>query len=802
MYNYLRVTLSSLLISSTIFSVSLTVFSANSYAASPVTLCNPLAEIACGLPFPSDLYLDSETLKLNYSDEVLDTRVSGPLRGTNTMLDQFPDTFRPSAILNNSAGFSPLGAIFFELEGMPTAEHIENLSEYLLVYDLDTGNLVNMVVTLSPMALSKRSTRTASSVIAAWPRSRFEFEHRFVAILLKGIEQRKDGLAQELAPSDGVVSLLAGGGTDEVNNALAPIISFINDKGIKNSAILSFTHFTIRPELEITTPLMTMIGYVTQNNIKTTVLDEYFRFMGSEEFGDKTLTGSITLVNFRSEDGGVYAPFEPVVNSQQEETDFILSMPKWDESGAIAIQVIGHGLASDKTVVDADFSFAQELGMAALIIDWPNHGSRVWVQSPLDGSDQSAYFPQVVEVCASGPIGMMQFLGMFVQGAVDLVAVVHGVNTSLPATMADYSSELPVVDPNRIVYKGGSFGAMIGSMVGAISPELKGAYISTGTGSLMHALSESTFWGGGVGNLIPQNISGAEAAFVLGMMQQYIDIADSLNFADYYRNPPQGLNPRKLSLSYAIDDGVMPNAASLAFAELVDLPMLKEIIRPESHISYGVEGIEDHIDGYGVVHAEYGETDAMRAIEELMAFDNDRYAEVIESNPGFENALSDFVSENSELVDTVGQIAGIDFSGIVGGNSTGDNVVESLISEVYLGESKGFITHWARSVYTRRAKINWHCEVLSLNLARCADAVENAALDSERDESEETTNFSDLNGIVDLISDFEGFEPIAEQTAALTASGARRKESGGAFGIMWVLLLSFFGLARKEKNNI
>jgi len=540
-----------------------------SYSASPVTLCNPLAEMACGLPFPSDLYLDSDTNKLNYSDEILDTRVSGALRSTNTMLSQFPEAFRPSNILNSSTGFSPLGAVMFELEAKPTDESIENLDDYLKVYDLDTGELINMVVTLSPMAMSERSGREISAVIAAWPRSRFEFEHRFVAILLKGIENRVDGFANELEPSDGVVSVLAGGGSTEVSDALAPIITFINGKGIQNDSILSFTHFTIRSETEITAPLMAMVEYVSQATIVTDEIGVHSEFMGSDEFGDITLTGDITLINFRSEDGGVYEPYLPIASEEQDKTDFLLSIPKWEKESAIPVQVMGHGLASDKAIVDADFRFSDELGMATFIIDWPNHGTRILRDRSL----------QVVPVCTS-PANMMQFLGMFVQGAVDQVTVIRGVSTALPTALANYSSKYPALNPDRIVFKGGSFGAMIGSMVGAVSPELKGAYLSAGTGSLMHVLSESIFWDGGVGNLIPQNINGAEAAFVLGMMQQYIDIADSLNFAHYYRDPPDGMEPRKLSLSYAIDDGVMPNSASLAFAELANLPMLKEVIVP------------------------------------------------------------------------------------------------------------------------------------------------------------------------------------------------------------------------------
>jgi len=771
-----------------------------SYSASPVTLCNPLAEIACGLPFPSNLYLDSDTNKLNYSDEILDTRVSGALRSTNSMLSQFPEAFRPSNILNSSTGFSPLGAVMFELELMPTDESIESIGDYLKVYDLDTDELINMVVTLSPMAMSERSVRIKSSVIAAWPRSRFEFEHRFVAVLLKGIEGRQNGLAYELEPSEGVVSVLAGSGTSEVNEALAPIISFINEKGIESDTILSFTHFTIRSEAEITAPLMAMVEYVSQATIVTDELSENDDFMGSEELGDITLKGNISLINFRSEDGGVYEPYLPITLLEQEETDFLLSIPKWDKESAIPIQVMGHGLASDKSIVNADFQFSDELGMATFIIDWPNHGARVWLDSESQDSSQSAAFPHVVEVCAgpTAPQHMMQFLGMFVQGAVDQAIVIRGVNSALPAALASYSSEYPALNPDKIVYKGGSFGAMIGSMVGAVTPELKGAYLSAGTGSLMHVLSESIFWDGGVGNLIPQNINGAEAAFVMGMMQQYLDIADSLNFAHYYKNPPNGLEPRKLSLSYAIDDGVMPNTASLAFAEIVDLPMLKEVIVPAPHIYYGVEGIADHIDGYGIVHAEFGESDAARAIAEFKAFDDDRYTEVIESNDGFEDSLNDFVAANSEIVDLVGQTTGVDIGGAFGTGNAGENVVASLIDEVFLGETVDFMTHWARSVSTRRAKINWHCEVLELDPVLCADAIAKAELEAEEDDSQKSPGFDDLDDVVDVISDFEGFDEVGD--IPISDIQLRNDESGGAFGWIWALCLSIFGLIRRGKE--
>jgi len=71
--------------------------------------CSPVAETTCGLPFPSDLFLNTRG-KLNYSDNIFDRQVGQGLRDDLfSVKSQFPEGFRPSQVFNASEGFSALG---------------------------------------------------------------------------------------------------------------------------------------------------------------------------------------------------------------------------------------------------------------------------------------------------------------------------------------------------------------------------------------------------------------------------------------------------------------------------------------------------------------------------------------------------------------------------------------------------------------------------------------------------------------------------------------------------------------------
>src|SRR5690606_14155587 len=165
---------------------------------------------------------------------------------------------------------------------------------------------------------------------------------------------------------------------------------------------------------------------------------------------------------------------------------------------------------------------------------------------------------------------------------------------------------------------------LVGTAIGVVAPDLAGAYLVNGAGSLMHVLTESTFWDDMTSHVVPMDANGAELSFIVAMMQHYLDIADGNNFAHYYRQPPPGQDARPLGMHYSLGDGSMPNAATRATAELVDLPLLKEVIEPEPYLRAGDVGVDNFENGYGLVQSGYGLEQAEQVKDQIKQFDPTR----------------------------------------------------------------------------------------------------------------------------------------------------------------------------------
>jgi pimeloyl-ACP methyl ester carboxylesterase len=687
---------------------------------SPASSCNPLAQETCGLPFPSDVFRNNFG-RYNFSDTIFDKRTSGMVRTLLPARTQYPSSFQPSKIFNDSTGFSALGPVLFELNDWPFSDIPKDGEGFLHVYNMATGERVPMIVSLSDAAQPQRDFRESRPVIIGWPRSRFEFGEKYVAVLLKsGLNNAfNSGGVEVFTPTEGVRKALEGSAGWVLNYVYGAPLKAISDIGIDNNDVLSFTWFTVRKESEVVEPVLGMVNkalaypnYVDGFNVSEP--------LGDSEYGLVTLKGEMSLVNFRSPDGGVYEPYDYIPDLSRRRTEFVLSLPKWDKAAPIPISVWGHGLANYKEVTRTGFIMGDRLGMATIAIDHPNHGSRV---TPYDSFRE----PHIATAVTS-PLTIMQLLGMFVQATVDHNVVIHSSKYKLPDALASWTNDdypnVPALDGSRIIYDGLSLGGMLGVAIGATAPELQGAYLVNGAGSLMQVFSESTFWDDFTSNVIPQNMNGAELTFVLAMMQHYVDIADGNNFAHLYRNPPAGYEARAMGMHYSLGDGSMPNDASLAAAEIADLPLLKEVIEPEENLRVGTEGIEGFEGGYGLVQSGFGYEQADQSIEILREFD-------IESTLGLDD-----VSVFDELlgVDLSNLPLGIPFAdqltGLLGEDEASS--IDNVVDLIYDGDLEAFLTHFNRGGEGAvHHAIDWRCDLLSLDQERCVMAKQKATEDAE-----------------------------------------------------------------------
>ena len=712
---------------------------------SPASKCNPLAQDTCGLPFPSDVFRNTVG-RYNFADSILDRRTGGLVRALLPAQAQFPSTFHPSKIFNDSTGFSALGPILFELNEWPFQDIPEDGEGVMHVYNRDTGERVPMIVSLSTAAQPERDFREPRPVIIAWPRTRLEFSEKYIAVLFK--QPFNDAAAvngQEIfVASEGVQKALAGNAGWLLNYVYKPVLADMDDLGISRDNVLSFTWFTVRKENEVVEPMQQMIQTALQrpNYIRDLEVTDP---IGDSEQGLVTFKGLMSMTNFRSSDGGVYPPYEYIADPSRSRTDFLLTLPKWDQNTPVPVSVWGHGLGSSKEFTRSGFIMGDRLGMATIAIDHPNHGSRVTVYD--------SFKEPHIGTAISSPLSIMHLLGMFVQGTVDHNVAIYNAKYHLPNAIANWNNESypnpPAIDGSRVMFDGMSLGGMLGVAIGAVAPELDGAYLVNGAASLMQVFSESTFWDDLTSNVIPQNMNGAELTFVLAMMQHYVDIADGNNFAHYYRNPPQGQAPRPMGMHYSLGDGSMTNSSSLATAEIVDLPLLKEVIEPVPTLRFGTEGTEGFEDGYGLVQSGFGYEFADQSVDALRELD---------------------INDSLGLGDTavLGELVGIDpdlipanfnsgFLADLLGAEDADNLGD-IIDIIYEGELDDFLTHFNRGGEAAvHHAIDWRCDVLALSSSRCSSAKQKASEDAENvsnggllpDDNGTAGPLDDLNNMID-----------------------------------------------------
>jgi len=750
--------------------------------SSVATTCNPVAEITCGLPFPSDLFADTDGT-LNYSDNIFDKKVGESTRTDFTVRSQFSSNFKPSVIFNNSKGFSALGPVLFELPGWPAEEIHPTGEEQLVVFNRDTGAIVPMLVSLSKVANPEREFRQKSPVVIAWPRSRFEFDGQYVAVLLRNqLHTQNSGGEERFEPNAIMQRVLDGTRVwfDRVEPAYRPVLAFVNDMGVETDNILSMTYFTVRSESEVTTPVTLMIqkalsqtGYV--NNLhKVSALDK-------TEDGLMTINGDLSLVNFRQTDGGIYPPFDARPDATLDRTDFNLMLPAVTPDESVPITLWGHGLANFKDYRHSDYRRADRLGIATVVIDHPNHGKRVT-------ADPEVSPP--IAVTVRSPTKMMHLLGMFVQTVIDHAVVARMAHDLLPAELAEFKEsnpEVPSLDVTRMYYQGLSLGGMVGSTIGATAPYLEGAYLVNGASSLMQLFSESAMWDGNTSMVIPPNATGAEATLALAMMQHYIDIADGSNFAHWYQQPPPGKDPKKLGMIYAIGDGSVVNDVSLALAEIADLSLLKEVIEPVLQLKDGEFGRDGFNNGNGLAQTGYGYELAEQAVGEIKALDPNRlpdetggslFGDLFELDFG-----DDLLSESLESI----------LSSV--GDDTDVESFEEVVDIIYDGELESFLTHFNRSSFESVSfNIDWVCDTVAIDESRCAYAKEKAQEDADNPSLVDQVTNPDDSGLIDEIENIVGENGLDDFEVGINVIDG----SGGATDGIFLSILALFILWRKR----
>ncbi|MBQ0781063.1 MAG: hypothetical protein KBT79_09680 [Thalassolituus oleivorans] len=543
--------------------------------------CNPTSVGTCGLPFPSNYW------SLDDSNSPTGKRLSVP-NGVvrDEVIAQLPvdDGFTPEGIFNNFSGFSAATPVTFEFTSAPDAATLPyDGGTAVMAFDLTTGEQVAIRTKVSDYAQSDKVTEK-THVIEVFPQVRWGYGHEILVVVTDKLD------LEYLEP--GIVSKLLSG-TSEQRSYTYKLTSLLTSLGINSLNVRNATRFTVRDRAEVVQPMQTLVDNVWDmehpvRNLKTT-----YNYINSNIAA--RVDGEVLIYNYRTNDGTGVVDFDKEPTEQWIE--FRLTLPKASRQGPVPVALYAHGLGATKETDSTVTDMNADIGIATYSVGFPNHGDR----AEADGG-------YVLSIATTDQLA--KTIGMIQQNAIDFASAHRALQTSLAnidvvgkSSWSKWCSNCPDgvadIDATNVMMEGTSLGGVLGSVYGALSPDLKGAvYHVTGVG-ITSILSDSILWDAMFVNLVPSESNGSEAVLLRSSIQQALDYGDSINYIDYFRYPQAGKSARPLMITTGAGDTIVGNQSSVAAANLVDLPIVGEPLYDMPGVRLEADYDED---GYGIRH--------------------------------------------------------------------------------------------------------------------------------------------------------------------------------------------------------
>jgi hypothetical protein len=248
----------------------------------------------------------------------------------------------------------------------------------------------------------------------------------------------------------------------------------------------------------------------------------------------------------------------------EEEVPFVLIVPKDVDLGQLPVVVMHHGFNASRTTAFAIADTAGRAGFAVLGIDAFQHGERAasatdqWHAmrgnvAGADGFAETAPFDVSARTFGllGAPADLTLFagypLGAFEQFAADALSAIHLVRAGDPGALQAADPVLAglAFDPSRIAYVGNSMGAVVGTAVVNVEPDIDAAVLNVLPGSIIETLAESGEFRGLMESvLLPQ----------LGVSNDFDELERAMIFdptVDLYRWVLQPVDPLALARTLA-----------------------------------------------------------------------------------------------------------------------------------------------------------------------------------------------------------------------------------------------------------
>lgn len=512
--------------------------------------CPALSVTTCALPFPSNQYAvaDGATetgIRIEFPDDVLAASAYGAL----------PDTTRPSAIFAGADGYAASTPVIFELtQDVALGTIPQDGGNLVLVFDADTGQRIPVVVDFDR---SSQQPGGAPNIVQAWPRTRFEYGHRYVAYILGSVET-ESGQSAALPNSD--VSAWAQGKGGFVEFATAVFQFF--------GGIAGATEFTVRSEHNAQGPLDDMVATTKSQSHPISAINVQPNFGLFGAHVNTVVFGHVAVTDFRDPSTGALQWY-PGFQGYTSQIPFILTLPTTPAGpNGAPVVIYGHGLGFFKETVLAVSEANAKHGMATLSMDQPLH--------PRGGND-----PFVFDVLTPSEFERVRSLPY--QSVIHHTSLLQALQTEFAGRdwhpwrleadvfpdFFNHGDGVADLDTSYVLYQGSSLGGVLGAAFVAQNPQIDAAMLQVAGAGTLHTLINSLYWSvnpeAQFSGLLPDSATPAEQAAIYGIATHALDPSDASNFL--HRIPESG---QSILSIYTHGDPVVYNRATERLIEMTE----------------------------------------------------------------------------------------------------------------------------------------------------------------------------------------------------------------------------------------
>lgn len=516
--------------------------------------CNPLALKTCLAPFPSNYWAVADPssptgLRGQVSDDLLRPE----------LLRQLPaeDGISPSGIFDGATGFSAGAAAVFEFGERQTPPPADG-GDHVIAYDVDAGERLPVDALLSAHARNPLIVGAKqSNVLQVFARTRWPYRHRvLVAVTTKmGVgDPAFDELAARATPGTKGAAYVA-----DVRDAIARA-------GLDPAEVRTATLFTVRDRDEVVGATQRLLDDTAARPHPARNVRMNWNLAGPYTAG--IVTGQIRVDNYRTRDGRGPVDFSGRTRRDQW-VPFQLTLPRTAGSRPAPVVIYAHGITVQK---ESDLAVSQlnaKLGLATISIDWPNHGAR----SREDGG-------YLLDLLSPRDLGTLS--GLFNQATADQMGLYEAIgelqlDVMRPPTWQNPAGRgadgRPDLRTSSISMEGTSLGGVLGGNFAAMAPKLDFVSFHVHGHSLARVISRTVLWNAFAG-VLPAGRTGTEDAILQAALAQVVDPSDGINTTDFLRHPRPGQTKKPLQMIVGDGDAIVPNEASIAVANLLDVPLV------------------------------------------------------------------------------------------------------------------------------------------------------------------------------------------------------------------------------------